>query len=219
MKKIITLTAIIALTLTAFPLAYAPSQSIIVIAPQWPLAVSTPATFSISTTPAADPTYDPWFLLAMTVQCYDGLTNVVIEDSDGNTVTFTKSDFTLLTGDPPPQIPDSSISERQYTRANLADHLGVTGDVYWAMKPFPPGTILHETAQSFTVTVHSTAPCMTLYVLGKSTPTAPKFDRWVPPTNPGFVVPELGTILLAMASFGALALFAAAKRKKALFWK
>ncbi len=193
------------------------NHSIIIIGPQYPLTVNTPALFNISTTPASDPTYDPHILLAMTVACYNGLTDVVVSWTGGS-ITFAKSDFQLLAGSPPPKVPSDAVSELQYDRSNLATHLGEAGsaNVYWAMAPFLGGAQLHATAQEFTVTVHSTSPKMLVYALGKASATDTKLNRWVPPTNPGFVVPELGPILLASASMIALGLYAATRKKTTL---
>ena len=215
MKKLAILMLLVSISLIVTPTVFAKvNSSIIVITPQWPLTQNTPATLNISTTPASDPTYDPHILLVMTVACYNGLTNVEVAWTGGS-VTFAKSDFSLLEGSPPPEIPADSVSENHYTRSLLADKLGLPGEtsVYWAMKPFLGGSALHTTPQQFTVTLHSTNPKMLVYALGKASESDTKLNRWVPPTNPGFVVPELGTILLAMGSFGALALFSL-KRKK-----
>jgi len=215
MKKLAILMLLVSLSLIVIPTVLAKvNSSIIVITPQWPLTQNTPATFNISTTPASDPTYDPHILLVMTVACYNGLTNVEVTWTGGS-VTFAKSDFALISGSPPPKVPPDTASENQYTRSSLADHLGLPSNssVYWAMKPFLGGNALHTTPQQFTVTLHSTNPKMLVYALGKASDSDTKLNRWVPPTNPGFVVPELGTILLAMGSFGALALFSMKRRK------
>lgn len=197
--------------------------SIIVITPQWPITQGTPATLQIRVVGPADPTYDPHILLAMTVACWDGLPenpNVAVEIAwTGGSVPFYKNDFELLEGNPPPKIPPDSISDVQYTRSSLADHLGESGDspVYWAMKPFPvpPDGQLHTTAQTFTVTLHSTNPRMLVYAIGRSSHNPSKFDRWVPPTNPGFIIPEPATIIAVMTSLAALFVYTI-RRKKTL---
>jgi hypothetical protein len=51
---------------------------------------------------------------------------------------------------------------------------------------------------------------MLVYAIGKS---GTDFDNKVPPTIPGFVVPELGPILLALASFSALGLYSLKRRE------
>jgi hypothetical protein len=55
---------------------------------------------------------------------------------------------------------------------------------------------------------------MLVYAIGK-TEGSTLFDSKVPPTRPGFVVPELGHVLLALASFSAFALYAVKRRKLA----
>jgi hypothetical protein len=213
-ESIVVLIALISLSLAVVPSVLAPpgGGGIIIITPQWPIQQNTPATLTIYTNPAANPTYSPSILLVMTVACHTGLTEVKVEWSGGGPIILGPGDFTLLTGSD--KIPDSSISNKQYERASLADHLYVSGEsVYYAMRDFPIGT-LTTTPKSFTVTLASSNPRMLVYALGKSTNPEPiKFDRWVPPTNPGLVVPEPATILLAVASFGALATYGIARKR------
>lgn len=213
-KIILTTLLLVSLFLAAAPIAFAPAPTgNIIITPPWPTKQNTPATLQISVVQPADPTYDPHVFLAMTPTCYNGLTDVIVAWTGGS-ITFQKSNFTLLQGNGV-KAPSDTISEKQYTRSSLADHLGLPGssNVYYAMAAFLGGDPIHETPRNFTVTVHSTNPKVLVYALGKSSPTEAKFSRWVPPTNPGLVVPELGPILLAVASFGALGLFAVKPRK------
>lgn len=222
MKKSLVLMAfLIVLSLAAVPNILA-ARSIIVITPPWPVAQNTPATLQINVNSPADPTYDPYILLAMTVACWEGLPSAPVVavkiEWTGGSVSFDKDDFKLLEGNPPPKIPSDSISDVQYTRSSLADHLGESGDspVYWAMKPFPvpPDGRLHTTPQTFTVTLYSTNPKMLVYAIGKSSDALDaKFDRWVPPTNPGFVVPEPATIVATATSLLALVVYAVRRRK------
>lgn len=216
-KSLLLIVILISLSL-AIPSILA-ARSIIVITPQWPIAQNTPAPLQISVNRPADPTYDPHILLAMTVACWEGLPaapDVAVEVTwTGGSVTFLKTDFELLEGSPPPKVPHSG-SDVQYTRSSLADHLGESGDssVYWAMKPFPvpPDGQLHTTSQTFTVTVYSTNPKILVYAIGKSD-TLGNFDRWVPPTNPGFVIPEPATIVATATSLLALIVYATRRKK------
>jgi len=213
-KSLAVLVLVLAMSL-ATTTTLAQGGGIIVITPQWPIEVGTPATLEISVVPAADPTYYPSILLVMTEDCWNGLTSVSVTWTGGS-VSFIDTDFTELEDGPGVEkIPDATISDVQYTRAALADHLYEPGTatVYYAMFDLT-GVTLHTTPETLTVTLDSTDPKMLVYALGRSVddPTA-KFDRWVPPTNPGFVVPELGTILLALASFSALALYTLQRRK------
>jgi hypothetical protein len=161
--------------------------------------VSSPATFNVSVT--EHPADDPHILLVMTKACYNGLTGSVEVTWSGGSKSFPAADFTAATtGKVPPSTPGAD-----YTVASLQDHLGVSHseDVYYAFGPFLSGPIT-QTAQTFVVTLPSTAPRMLVYAIGKS---STDFDNKVPTTIPGFVVPELGPILLALASFSALGLY------------
>lgn len=196
MKILMPLIAVIILVAVAGPV-YA--LGTIRIEPSNPTMISSPATFSISVT--QHPADDPHILLVMTKACHNGLTGSVQVTWTGGSASFSAANFTAAkTGKVPPSTPDAD-----YTVASLQDHLGVphSEDVYYALGPFLAGPIT-QTAQTFTVTLPSTAPRMLVYAIGKS---STDFDNKVPPTIPGFVVPELGTILLALASFGALGLY------------
>lgn len=203
MKILIPLMAVFLLVVVAGPV-YA--LGTIRIQPANPVMVSSPATFSISVT--QHPADDPHILLVMTKACYDGLTGNVKVTWTGGSISFSAADFTAArTGKVPPSTPNAD-----YTVASLQDHLGVTHseDVYYVLGPFLAGSIT-QTAQTFTVALPSTAPRMLVYAIGKS---STDFDNNVPPTIPGFVVPELGTILLALASFSALGLYSLKRRQK-----
>ena len=71
-----------------------------------------------------------------------------------------------------------------------------------------------------TVTLDSSAPRMLVYMQGsskdESISTADHYDLKVPPTIPGFVVPEVavGTVMAVASMFTALGLFAYKKRQK-----
>jgi len=84
-------------------------------------------------------------------------------------------------------------------------------NVYCALGSFLAGPITHI-PQSFTVTFESTHPRMLVYAIGKSG-SSTLFNNKVPPTIPGFVLPELGPVILALASFSALGLYAVKRRK------
>jgi hypothetical protein len=196
MKILIPLMAVILLVAVAGPV-YA--LGTIRIQPANPTMISSPATFNISVT--EHPADDPHIILVMTKACYNGLTGSVQITWSGGSKSFSAANFTSAkTGKVPPSTPDAD-----YTVASLQDHLGVSHseDVYYAFGPFLAGPIT-QTKQTFVVTLPSTAPRMLVYAIGKS---STDFDNKVPPTIPGFVVPELGPILLALASFSALGLY------------
>jgi len=78
---------------------------------------------------------------------------------------------------------------------------------------------LTGTPQDFTVTLPSTDARMLVYVLGKTEESDGEFDnfiRKVPPTNPGFVIPEVpfGTIAIFLAMLGALGIIAIKKKPR-----
>lgn len=213
-QKILTLTlAILVLSSISIQSVLA-ADAPIVITPPWPIKQNTPATFQINVT---KPTYKPHILLVMTEACYNGLANVKITFASGS-IQLTQANFSKLEGNPPPKIPSANISDVQYVRSSLADHLGLPGasPVYWAMANITnlvTGGVLTTKPEDFTVTLNSAAPRMLVYAIGKASATDAKFNRWVPPTNAGFVVPELGPILLALASFCAFALYSFKTKK------
>lgn len=172
--------------------------------------LSSPATFNISDVSKTD--YNPHILLVMTVASYNGLSSAVVVNWIGGSTTFLKADFTLGTFGGGNKIPLGVTAD--YTVASCADHLGVSGnDVYYAFGPFLANPI-SSTKQEFTVTASSTALRMLVYAIGSEGSLTAPLNNNVPPTKPGLVVPEPATIVLALASFGALGLFLV-KRKKA----
>jgi hypothetical protein len=80
------------------------------------------------------------------------------------------------------------------------------------MRPLPHADFdpLTSDAKEITITLDSSEPRMLVYLMGKSEDDAALFDVRVPPTNPGFVIPEvaIGSIMTAVAMFAALGLFA-----------
>jgi len=188
--------------------------------------LASPADFEIWVEGAGDPTHDPNVLLVMSQGCYDGLTGDVVVSwtwPSSDSVTFSKAAFGAnAVSDNSAKVPPTGTTEGGcYTVASLKDHLSyglsvplsATDTIYWAMKPFLNGP-LTGAHQTFTVTLPSTDPRMLVYALGK-TASSTLFDNKVPPTQPGFIVPEPGTIFLAAASFSALALYALKRRKLA----
>jgi hypothetical protein len=179
------------------------------ITPALPIMLSSPATFSVDVQQGSS--YDPHLLLVMTDACYDGLSGNVLVTWTGGSVSFAIADFeSANTGSIPDDIP--MFTGADYTVASCKSHLGTSEQIWWADKPFLAGPIT-TTPTSFTITFSSTSPKMLVYAVGMSSETGTEFDMKVPPTIPGFVIPELATLLLALGSFGALALYVV-KRKK-----
>jgi len=214
----------LALLLVAVPYVNAQTGTIR-IDPVWPIMLASPADFEIWVEGAGDPTHDPNVLLVMSQGCYDGLTGDVVVSwtwPSSDSVTFSKAAFGAnAVSDNSAKVPPTGTTEGGcYTVASLKDHLdeglsvplSADDTIYWAMSDFLGVDPLTGEKQTFTVTLPSTAPRMLVYALGKSDP-AGDFDMKVPPTRPGFMVPELGTMLLVIASFSAFAIYAIARRK------
>lgn len=174
--------------------------------------LESPATFEVSAQSADS--YDVNFLLVVTVECYDGMPEGPAIAAEvtylGTTIEFMKSDFVVASSG---FVPPSGTTEgARYTVALLKDHIDTEGSVYWAMKPmghadFDP---LTTTEREITVTLDSSDPRMLVYLQGKSVNDATLFDMKVPPTIPGFVIPEipLGTIMGLATMLAAFAIFA-----------
>ena len=214
-------------TILSVPIVNAGGTGTIRIDPVWPVMLGSPATFTIWVEGSGDPTHNPHVLLVMSKGCYDGLTgNVVVSWSwpSSGQVSFTKANFGAhAVSDNSAKVPDSGTTPGAcYTVASLKDHLSyglsvpisASETIYWVMGSFLGGADLTGTHRSFTVTFTSTDPRMLVYAIGK-TEAGTLFDNKVPPTQPGFIVPELGTVLLVLASFSALALYALKRRKLA----
>jgi hypothetical protein len=199
-----------------------------------PIMLSSPATFSISVMPSADPTCDPHIFLVMTNTSYQALTGVVTVEWTGDGVADLNITTWTMETDNGVKVPPGAVEGASYTVASLRDHLDTSEAIYWAFESFlGAGAYLTQVPQEFTVTLPSTEPRMLVYALGKigyyscSTGTGERplglldcpvcptglFDNNVPPTMPGFVVPEPSTALLAVASFSAFALYAFKRRR------
>jgi len=209
------------LAVASVPLAKAQTGTIR-IEPALPKMIASPADYEIWVQGAGDPTYEPNILLVMTEATYLGLGSVEVNWTLLDSTSFSSVNFTMA-DDLSARVPDTgTTSGASYTVASLKTHLNypddepIEGPIYWAMGPFV-NEPLTTSPQDFTVTLTTSEddPKMLIYALGKTQQSkVPElFNSKVPPTIPGFVVPELGTILLAAAPFAALALYAI-KRKK-----
>ena len=208
-KKFISLVLIMMVTLLISPVF---AEGLIRLDPHgsyYPEAVmlTSPATFNVYVESGGD-ALDPHIFLVMTESCYDGLTGPVTVTWDGGSATistWTKETVNSIT------VPPGCHSGTDYTVSSLKDHLSTTEAIYWAFEPFLSGPIT-TTPTEFTVTLTSKDPIMMVYALGKAEGDT-VFSNRVPPTQPGFVVPELAPILMAIASFSALGMYAL-KRKR-----
>ena len=187
------------------------SASLIRIDPALPVMTESPATFSVYLQSGDDAT-TPHIFLVMTEECFNGLTGSVTVDWPGGStpdLTILAADWNLDSNGG--KVPLGADSGTGYTVSSLKSHLGTTDGVYWVFKPFLAGPIT-ETPKSFTVNLPSTKPRMLVYALGKSGDTS-LFNNRVPPTLPGFVVPEAAPLIAMGMSFAAVGLYAIKRRK------
>jgi len=188
-----------------------------------PIMLSSPATFNIT---AIDhkTVCDPHVVLVMTNASYQGLTGDVTVEWVGGYISFTKAGFTAVS-DNNAYVPPSGTTEgARYLVSSLKSHIGVNGtadDTLWYVYGAFLSYCVNQTPQTFTVTLPSTNPRMLVYAIGKisafnlfSIKCFDYFNTRVPPTMPGFVVPDLAPVLLALASFSAFGVYAIKRRKK-----
>lgn len=178
------------------------------IEPNLPIMLKSPAEFNISATNRRT-VYDPHILLVMTDASYKGLKGSVTVEWNGGSISFSKADFTEVSG----TVPPSGAHEGVYYRVEcLKSQIGYEGPLWYAYGPFLSRPV-DNTKQEFTVTLPSTSPRMLVYAIGKSNPNSNVFDVRVPPSIPGFVIPDLAPMLLATASFSAFGLYGIKRRK------
>lgn len=189
-----------------------------------PIMLSSPATFNIT---AIDnkKVCNPNILLVMTNASYQALTGDVMVEWEGGSINFPKANFTAVS-DNDAYVPPSGASKgARYRVSCLKDHIGVEGtadDTLWYVYGPFLSRCVNQTAQEFTVTLPSTKARMLVYAIGKITCVGSfsiscwdyDFDTRVPPTQPGFVVPDSAPVLLALASFSAFGVYAIKRRKK-----
>lgn len=198
------------------------------ISPQWPIMVSSPSTLTVWAQSADS--YDVNVLLVTTEECYNQFAdapNVVATvdyPAGGYTIGFTKNAFTAATVNSE-KVPSDATEGAGYTVASLKDHLdyglstpiGSDDTIYWAIAPLAHADFDPLTTTPVNITVSEEGcsnPRMLIYLLGKSVNDATLFDMNVPPTNPGFMVPEItaGSIMALTTMFGALGLYSYRKK-------
>ena len=188
-----------------------------------PIMLSSPATFNITAIDSKT-VCNPNILLVMTNASYQGLTGDVIVEWVGGSRSFSKASFTAVHNNNA-YVPPSGVSEgARYRVSSLKKHIGVNGtadDTLWYVYGPFLSRCVNQTPQTFTVTLPSTNPRMLVYAIGKivsfscfDIACCYSFDTRVPPTMPGFVVPDLAPVLLALASFSAFGVYAIKRRKK-----
>lgn len=211
-KKLVVLLSFALVLVTVSSAALAQQVGTIRIDPPLPMMLSSPADFEIWVQPSADPTTDPHIFLVMTESCYNGLIGDVTVDWTGTSSPLTITTWHKET-ELSKKVPPGTTEGAGYTVASLKDHLGTTEPIYWAFEPFLDGVIT-QSHTPFTVTLPSTSPRMLVYALGKTENPGPGlFNNRVPPTIPGFVIPEPATIVAVATSLVALMVYAARRRK------
>ena len=207
MKKLV----FVVLGLALFAIATSPvlGEGTIRLDPALPVMVGTSQTFEVWVEGSStNPTSDPHILLVMTDSCHDGLGLQGVK-VDGTPITAWEEETEHTEGIKVPHT--GATMGGAYTVASLMDHLGTTEPVWWAFEPLGIGAIT-DSPTSFTVDLDSTAPRMLVYVLGK-TEGSEEFDNRVPPTQPGFMIPEPATIAAVATSFVALMAYAIRRKK------
>jgi hypothetical protein len=188
-----------------------------------PIMLSSPATFNITAIDSKT-VCNPNIVLVMTNASYQGLTGSVTVEWEGGSTSFSKASFTAVNANNAYVPPSGTTDGGRYTVASLKDHIGVKGtadDTLWYVYAPFLSRCVDQTPQTFTVTLPSTNPRMLVYAIGKivsfscfNIECCYSFDTKVPPTQPGFVVPDSAPILMALASFSAFGLYAIKRRKK-----
>jgi hypothetical protein len=191
------------------------ATGLLAISPMWPTMTDTEENFEIWVKNGGT-AYYPQLLLVMTEPCYDGLTSVSIDFNDDGSIEETVTVFdTAASGNVPVSYPEGI----RYTVASLKDHLGIEGSpdpIYWILVDFPNGDTIEGDTDKYEVkiTLNSENPKMLVYVYGKSENSETAvYDIKVPPTNPGFMVPEPATIAAVATPTLTLLAYALFKRK------
>jgi hypothetical protein len=223
MKKYLMLFTV--LLLISFPCVMAGTGGLR-ISPTWPVMVESPSDFTVWAQ-SAD-AYDVNVLLVTTEECYnqfaDAQNVVATVAAPGITIGFTKNAFDPAT-DNSEKVPLDATEGAAYTVASLKDHLdeglstplGSGDTIYWAIAPLSVPDFDPLTTTPVTITVSEegcSSPRMLIYLLGKSEDGAELLDMNVPPTIPGFMVPEvaIGSIAAVASMFTALGLYAYKKK-------
>ena len=176
------------------------------IDPTLPIGLDSPADFEIWG--HTGDAYDPHVLLVMTASCKDGLSGeVVFSWAGGSTGAITEWNLEAGVG----KVPEDTTNGAGYTVSSLKSHLETDEDIYWAFVSILDGeTMVQNQHYKVTAEMTSSSPSMLVYIMGKGSDDAELFDMRIPPTIPGFVVPEapLGAIGMITLLLGAAAAFA-----------
>jgi hypothetical protein len=225
-RLILTAVAMFLLTLFTSPVHGACPSGELSITPNGsyyplPIMLSSPATFNITSKNSTVALF-PNIVLVMTKASYDGLTGQVTVNWTGTSGQYNQSIFpkTSFWAASTGYIPDQTVTSfdsGRYEVSKLKQHLGVNNTqddlLYYNFGPFLGGSAIGQTPRTFTVTLPSTHARMLVLAVARSGVCTPFFNMRVPPFKPGFVVPESAPMFLATASFAAVALYVAKRRK------
>jgi len=190
------------IVLLATPIAFAGVGSLR-IEPPLPIKSKSPATFEIWA--LSETAYFPHILLILPESCYIGLTGDTVVSWSGasSPLTIKKSDWIGPKDDNSLKLPLSASPG--YNLATLQSHIPTSDPIYFVFEPILEVPIT-SSKETITITLQSTDPEMLVYILGKQTEESTYYDIRVPPTIPGFVVPEmpLGTLMGLASMLAAL---------------
>jgi hypothetical protein len=205
-KSFFILVAVMTLLTLSIPVLGVDGTGSIRIDPPLPTLTASPAEFEIWV--QSGTANEPHIFLVITEACFLGLGADVTVSWDGTTLTIPEGDWVGPKSVNSEKYPPDTTNGAGYTVASLQDHLETDGPIYYVFKPILDGP-LTSTKETITITLESTDPEMLVYILGKSSGSE-LFDMRVPPTIPGFVVPEipLGTVVGLATMLAALAIFA-----------
>jgi hypothetical protein len=169
------------------------------IDPPLPYMNESPAEFTVWVQ-GQDTAYNPIILLVMTESCYNGLSGDPEVEWTGGSITLSTWNMETTNG---VKVPPMASNGAAYTVASLKDHLDTSEPIYWSYAAILGGPIVPGETYELTVHLESSELRMLVYVLGESNEGS-VYDMSVPPTIPGFVVPEvpLGTVLTLATMLG-----------------
>ena len=210
------LLAIIGVLLISIPCVMAQAASPR-ISPMWTVMVESPYTFDVWAQNA--PVYDCEVLLVVTQECYDGMPATDAVTVNGITLdknAFTASQLNSANVPPTAGAPYETSTLKSHISYGLDVPLGADDTIYWALSGvvFDPLDAPFDEPEALEVTLDSSNPRMLIYLIGNTVDNSGALDTRTPPTNPGFMVPEiaLGSVMAVAAMFVALGLFAYKKK-------
>jgi hypothetical protein len=176
--------------------------------PPDPITVKSPATFYVTVIDHKT-IVNPQLLLVTSKACLNGLSDGITISWDWDpyvpTVELIKDDFNEVDPKAEPKWipPEGDGFGKVYEADSLASHLESGEDTIWYCyvdMPVDGNQITDEDEYVLTITVPSTSPRVLVYVFG--------VESKVPPTRPGFIIPEFafGTILAVASMIAALLL-------------